>query len=40
MEWNFVASNRKLLEQAKANWQAGKFAKVPGDEDEFMPLPS
>lgn len=40
MEWNFVASNRELLEQAKADWQAGKFAKVPGDEDEFVPLPS
>lgn len=40
MEWNFVASNRELLEQAKANWQAGKFAKVPGDEEEFVPLPS
>jgi redox-sensitive bicupin YhaK (pirin superfamily) len=37
--WNFVASRRERLEQAKADWQAGRFAKVPGDEAEFIPLP-
>lgn len=36
--WNFVASDKDLLEQAKADWKAGKFPKVPGD-DEFIPLP-
>lgn len=39
MEWNFVASDKSLIEQAKADWQAGRFAKVPGDEQEFTPLP-
>lgn len=39
MEWNFVASNKELIEQAKADWQAGLFPKVPGDEQEFIPLP-
>ncbi|MBW6397561.1 pirin family protein [Roseomonas sp. HJA6] len=37
--WNFVASSREKLEQAKADWKAGRFAKVPGDEKEFIPLP-
>ncbi|MBO6947377.1 MAG: pirin family protein [Rhodospirillales bacterium] len=36
--WNFVASDKDLLEQAKADWKAGRFPKVPG-EDEFIPLP-
>ena len=27
------------IEQAKADWQAGRFGKVPGDENEFIPLP-
>ncbi len=36
--WNFVASDKALLEQAKLDWKAGKFESVPGD-DEFIPLP-
>ena len=36
--WNFVASDKALLEQAKADWKAGKFAMVP-DDDTFIPLP-
>jgi redox-sensitive bicupin YhaK (pirin superfamily) len=37
--WNFVASTRERIEQAKADWQAGRFASVPG-ETESIPLPS
>ena len=37
--WNFVSSSRERIEQAKADWKAGRFAKVPGDEHEFIPLP-
>ena len=37
--WNFVASTRERIEQAKADWQAQAFGTVPGDEDEFIPLP-
>ena len=37
--WNFVASSRERLEQAKADWKGGRFPKVPGDETEFIPLP-
>jgi redox-sensitive bicupin YhaK (pirin superfamily) len=36
--WNFVSSSRDRIEQAKADWQAGRFAPVP-DETEFIPLP-
>ena len=37
--WNFVSSSRDRIEQAKEDWKAGRFAKVPGDEEEFIPLP-
>jgi hypothetical protein len=37
--WNFVSSRKERIEQAKAEWSAGHFAKVPGDEIEFIPLP-
>ncbi len=36
--WNFVASSRELLEEAKLRWREQRFARVPGD-DEFIPLP-
>jgi redox-sensitive bicupin YhaK (pirin superfamily) len=36
--WNFVSSSRERLEQAKADWTAGRFPAVP-DETEFIPLP-
>ena len=36
--WNFVSSSRERIEQAKAEWQTGGFAPVPGDA-EFIPLP-
>ncbi len=37
--WNFVSSRRERIEQAKAEWKAGKFDTVPGDAEEFIPLP-
>jgi redox-sensitive bicupin YhaK (pirin superfamily) len=37
--WNFVSSRKERIEQAKAEWAAGRFAKVPGDDIEFIPLP-
>lgn len=36
--WNFVSSSKDRIEQAKADWQAGRFDIVPG-ESEFIPLP-
>jgi hypothetical protein len=37
--WNFVSSSRERIQQAKADWKGGRFAKVSGDEEEFIPLP-
>jgi redox-sensitive bicupin YhaK (pirin superfamily) len=39
ISWNFVSSSRDRIEQAKADWKAGRFDKVPGDDQEFIPLP-
>ena len=36
--WNFVASSREAIEQAKADWRERRHAPVPG-ETEFIPLP-
>ena len=36
--WNFVSSSAERIEQAKADWKAGRFPPVPG-ETEFIPLP-
>ncbi|MEM8697697.1 MAG: pirin-like C-terminal cupin domain-containing protein, partial [Pseudomonadota bacterium] len=37
--WNFVSSRLERIEQAQAEWSAGRFDTVPGDEAEFIPLP-
>lgn len=37
--WNFVSSSKERIEQAKEEWRTGRFDIVPGDEDEFVPLP-
>ena len=37
--WNFVSSSKERIDQAKAEWRAGKFDAVPGDAEEFIPLP-
>ena len=37
--WNFVSSSKDRIEAAKADWTQKKFALVPGDEKEFIPLP-
>jgi len=37
--WNFVSSRPDRIDQAKEDWKAGRFAKVPGDEKEFIPIP-
>lgn len=36
--WNFVSSDKELIEKAKKDWTAQTFPKVPG-ETEFVPLP-
>jgi redox-sensitive bicupin YhaK (pirin superfamily) len=37
--WNFVSSSRDRINQAKEEWKAGRFPLVPGDDQEFIPLP-
>lgn len=39
IDWNFVSSRKERIEQARADWREGHFPTVPGDEDEFIPLP-
>ncbi len=36
--WNFVSSEKDLIEKAKVLWVEQKFPKIPG-ETEFVPLP-
>lgn len=36
--WNFVATDKERIEQAKAAWRAHEFPKVPGD-DGYVPMP-
>jgi redox-sensitive bicupin YhaK (pirin superfamily) len=37
--WNFVSSSRDRINQAKDDWKARRFPLVPGDAEEFIPLP-
>jgi redox-sensitive bicupin YhaK (pirin superfamily) len=37
--WNFVSSSKERIRQAQEDWRARRFALVPGDEKEFIPLP-
>jgi len=39
LDWNFVASSKARLEQAKSDWRAGLFKLPPTDNQEFIPLP-
>lgn len=39
INWNFISSRKERIEQARQDWAEGRFAKVVGDEDEFIPLP-
>ena len=38
--WNFVSSRPERIEQAKEKWRRGRFETVPGDEADFIPLPT
>jgi redox-sensitive bicupin YhaK (pirin superfamily) len=39
IEWNFVHSSKDRIEQAKADWRAGRMKLPDADHDEFIPLP-
>jgi redox-sensitive bicupin YhaK (pirin superfamily) len=40
IEWNFVSSSRERIEQAKADWRAGRMKLPDADNAEFIPLPA
>ena len=37
--WNLVSSSQERIEQAKADWKAGRMALPAGDDHDFIPLP-
>jgi redox-sensitive bicupin YhaK (pirin superfamily) len=37
--WNFVSSSRDRINHAKEQWKAQRFPLIPGDDQEFIPLP-
>jgi len=39
IEWNFVSSSKARIEQAKADWRAGRMKLPIHDDREFIPLP-
>lgn len=42
MFWNFVNSDKNILEDAKRNWHDQNYEaipKIPGDDEEYVPLP-
>ncbi len=39
LDWNFASSKKERIEQAKMDWKNKRFDLVPGDEEEFIPLP-
>ncbi len=43
IDWNFVSTHQDNITRAKADWSNGpgsdRFPKIPGDQDEFIPLP-
>jgi hypothetical protein len=39
VEWNFVSSSKARIDQAKADWRAGRMKLPDLDHDEFIPLP-
>lgn len=42
--WNFVSSSEQRIEECKREWRKGpgnsdRFGVIPGDNQEFIPLP-
>jgi redox-sensitive bicupin YhaK (pirin superfamily) len=40
IEWNFVSSSKARIEQAKADWRAGRMKLPDFDDKEFTPMPT
>ncbi len=39
IDWNFVSSSKECIAEAKVAWQERRFPTIPGDDQEFIPLP-
>ena len=39
MTGDFVSSSKERIDAAREDWKSGRFDKVFGDEEEFIPLP-
>jgi redox-sensitive bicupin YhaK (pirin superfamily) len=39
IDWNFVSSSKERIDQARADWAAGRMKLPDLDNDEFIPLP-
>jgi redox-sensitive bicupin YhaK (pirin superfamily) len=39
IDWNFVSSSTERIDQARADWQAGRMKLPDLDNGEFIPLP-
>jgi len=39
IDWNFVSSSPDRLEQARADWAAGRMKLPDLDNEDFIPLP-
>lgn len=39
IDWNFVSSRKERIEQARADWRAGRMRLPDGDNQEWIPLP-
>ncbi len=40
IDWNFVSSSKERIEESKQKWATQSFAKIKGDETEFIPYPT
>lgn len=40
LRWNFVAYTPEKIKEAEERWRNGQFPTIPGDDNEFIPLPS
>lgn len=39
LRWNFLAYSQEKIDQAEARWRNGQFPSIPGDDNEYIPLP-
>ncbi len=39
IDWNFVSSSKERLARARDDWRNRRFPPIPGDDEEFIPLP-